>query len=262
MVEVVGQHNASGSQFLLGTIGGLVFSRLLEPFFFPWNLGSFSIHLGHIAAVGIVVSATYLYRRRIPTSLWFSLAIFFDQMAFLIAAREIEFGFFSPASWAASAALILLNISVYKILSRTKGMSAPDEPAFGLGQCAKTIISIVLVVAGFRVFQFLMLQADMPNEARSIVIGGLEIHHINLGVMLVWTAAMLTAFAGRTRKTRLITGIILTIGIGMMVDQLTYYALRSVSDKAYLELASTVGAVGGLVLVSIALIHSVTQKRA
>jgi len=102
---------------------------------------------------------------------------------------------------------------------------------------------LMLAIGGFRLAQAVALHTGIPNEDRSLMFHGYEIHHINTGLVLIYVAACcLYCDIGGRRIRGVIFGI-LAAGIALVNDQVVYYALKNVSDAAYNGIESLVGAV-------------------
>ena len=81
---------------------------------------------------------------------------------------------------------------------------------------------------------YLKFVQHVPNEQRSIMIGGLEIHHINYGIILLTFVPLL--FYAKEKMANFFSFVILIlIGLiyGTVFDESFYYMLDAVTDDAY-----------------------------
>ena len=219
----------------------MLLSRLLEPLFFPLLLGSFSLHVGHGALIVLIFSATLLYAGSPTVWLWASLAACLDQITFLII-REESYGFYSaPSVWGSIIAVGAL-LGCYAALRAYAGPSPRTLLRTGWKEIGLFVALLLLVIAGFRLSQAWMLEAGIPNEARSFRLAGFEIHHINHGLLLVWITSLGLQLVRVRPRVQLLLRSLLAIGIALIIDQISYYALVDITDEAYFGPASLAGA--------------------
>ena len=72
--------------------------------------------------------------------------------------------------------------------------------------------------------------------------GGLIIHHLFFGVMLVIPAAFLLAFDPRHRQSAVLSRIALGIGTAMVLNEMVYLIATQASDGDYVSALSLKGA--------------------
>lgn len=76
----------------------------------------------------------------------------------------------------------------------------------------------------------------IPNEGRSLIVGGLEIHHLNFGVLLlVASVLLLSRFPASLPWWRGLLLGVLGVAVGLIADEWLYYAATEVTDQAYFE---------------------------
>jgi hypothetical protein len=199
------------------------------------SLGHYTIHPANIAVVALAVWFPVRHANPWFSRLWYvMLGIALDGMVFLII--KSSYGYYSsPAIYGAAALLaiyILASVSIRSPISQDFDDVHPRVMLL----CAAIII-LVLRLVDFAI-------AEIPNEARSLFIGGFEIHHINGGVV----GLILLDHLRRPRSPflRSIHDIAAGTAMGSVLDQGLYYALSEVSDVAYREPASLIGALAGL----------------
>jgi hypothetical protein len=105
-----------------------------------------------------------------------------------------------------------------------------------------TMGSAVLTVIAFQVYNRWARAAGVPNEDRSLIVGGVEIHHLNWGVLFLF-ALISTAYLWPSgRMTFTAVSILLGLSAGMVWDEWFYYARTIVSDAAYFATSTWVAA--------------------
>ncbi len=88
--------------------------------------------------------------------------------------------------------------------------------------------------------------ADLPNEERSLMVAGCEIHHGYLGAGLL--VAVLALLATRRVRPGWMVMLVFGLAAGSILDQLSYLMLSECSDEAYGSLISEAGAIAGVAL--------------
>ena len=81
--------------------------------------------------------------------------------------------------------------------------------------------------------------------------GGLVIHHLFFGVMLIIPAAFVLAFGPRHRASAVLSRIVLGIGSAMVLDEMVYLVATQASDSDYVSSLSLKGA---MVFISFAML--------
>ena len=72
--------------------------------------------------------------------------------------------------------------------------------------------------------------------------GGLIIHHLFFGVMMILPAAFVLAFGPRQRNSAILSRIVLGIGSAMVLDEMVYLIATQASDSDYVSALSLKGA--------------------
>jgi hypothetical protein len=236
-------------EYLIPIIFGILLSRVLQPLFFPLEIGIFAINLGNIGFFLLILCGTLLITGIKTRLIWVSMAIAFDQMIYLICRSNPSFHFFSIQSILGS--IIFLIISILFIMFFD--VQFQTEIYAGLKSKIFFILLVIIVISGFRLSQFLLYKIGVSNESRSIIFLGFEIHHINFGLIMVWVSAHLIYFFPLTEKLKKISTILLAVGIAFILDQISYYALKKITDISYNEFPSLIGAISILILFMILL---------
>ncbi len=96
-------------------------------------------------------------------------------------------------------------------------------------------LSALITISTYHLINFYLKYVQhVPNEQRSIMIGGLEIHHINYGIILLVFVPLL--FHATKKSVNLLSVMSLVfIGFiyGTVFDESFYYMLDAVTDDAY-----------------------------
>ena len=239
-------------RFVFLTAAGVACSRVTELYLFPLEGGEFRISVGHVALVLLMIAAVRLYWRRATGVFWWLLAVVCDQAVYLVVA-ERGLGFYSAPSVIGAVAIVaLLLVSQGVIVKKRRGTakSGVSQCGASASSCYAAVFGVSAVVLISRVMHSVGLQAGIPNEDRSMMISGFEVHHINVGVVLIWVAALLREGGPSSRAAGVVTMVTLTVGLGLVVDQLAFYALREGADAAYDGVTSRLGAVLGVAVIA------------
>jgi len=84
--------------------------------------------------------------------------------------------------------------------------------------------------------------------------GGLIIHHLFFGVMMVIPAAFVLAFGPRHRMSAVLSRIALGVGSAMVLDEMVYLVATQASDSDYVSALSLKGAVVFISLATVLLL--------
>ena len=109
---------------------------------------------------------------------------------------------------------------------------------------------------GFRASQILLARSGVPNDQRSLVLLGFEVHHATSGSLLVVFGALLLGVGGRTRRTHQVVAAGFALGCGFVADELPYLFYPVMTDGLYFGPAAVVGGA----LSSVAVIASYTAQ--
>lgn len=93
----------------------------------------------------------------------------------------------------------------------------------------------LLTIGAFQVFNRMMRAAGVANEGRSLIVGGVEVHHLNWGVLLLVGAVLALSRFSPPRWARPALLAVVGLAIGLVADEWLYYAAREVTDEAYFE---------------------------
>jgi len=91
----------------------------------------------------------------------------------------------------------------------------------------------------FRIIQQILLSMETPNEERSLIIGGLEIHHFVTGYVIVYIGIILKEIIDR-KYYNFFVDLLILLGIGNIIDQIGYIHFISLNDDNYFSVFSFV----------------------
>ncbi|MGA1841587.1 MAG: hypothetical protein ACMUIU_13270 [bacterium] len=234
-------------QYLIPIVCGILLSRTLQPLLFPIEIGIFAINLGNIGFFFLILCGTLLIAGINTRWIWVGTAVAFDQMIYLICKSNPSFGFFSIQSILGSVIFLVISIlfiMFFDVQSRTRIYSSLKSRFF-------YIFLIAIVIGIFRISQLLLYKMGVSNEHRSIILLGFEIHHINFGLIMVWILAHIIYFFPLSEKLKRISAILLAVGIAFISDQISYYALKEITDISYNQFPSFMGAFSVLIIIMI-----------
>ena len=229
---------------ILGAMLGALCTRLAS-ILLPIEMYGFMLHLSLPAMVILCVFMIDLLTGQHRTSdtsilMWMGTAIgvILDETLWLIVRNPPlvpsgveQVGYWSTASLLFSiGGLLLFSIGV-AIGSRT----SKGEQILPRIETPHLAIASVVLIGGLIFFHVsqAMIRHDVPNEDRSLVILGYEIHHIVEGQILLMIALVLLVFAGEQEWPWRFAFLFTTIGALFVADEILYYQLIDVSDDAY-----------------------------
>jgi len=190
----------------------------------------------------------------------FHLHISIGHFAYLLLLILLPFRLQMHWIWMVSSTLALLDL--LHLIYQTNDLKIPAWPQYALFSMGTILLLLILAIALSHIKQditidrqstvvialsaiiamsvyhlinvYLKFVQHIPNEQRSIMIGGLEIHHINYGIILLAFVPLL--FYAKEQITSIFSFVILIlIGLiyGTVFDESFYYILDAVTDDAY-----------------------------
>ncbi len=143
---------------------------------------------------------------------------------------------FDTVIWVGSITLLVLFLTMYWIRTVTESPKQSKSAPYYYGWL---IFSCIITVASFRIFYLATLY--IPNEMRSTLVGGVEVHHFAIG------ALVLVGLRTQHSWVRVLTSpwmsILTGIAIGMILDQSVFISLIHINDTSYNSLSSWWGAI-------------------
>ena len=101
---------------------------------------------------------------------------------------------------------------------------------------ALTLMTITAVRVGN------ILTRNLPNESRSLMIAGIEFHHLFTGFLLISVSQLLLFYLYRNKALSNLFKIIYVIGLALIADQVAYILMVPLSDEAFFSTFSFSGA--------------------
>ena len=213
-------------------IGGWALSRLTLALLPPLLVGSLWLTPAQMAGPALLLASfVACFGRRGPGPVFWGCAGWSADVLVWLVVRE---GAASPHHGPWSTAALLgsgIGLAVVLSLSRIPGDRNTAGPTLYPAMSTWVVFVAALTVVAYRL-AFSATQ-HIPNEERSLFIGGVEVHHWNHGVI---GALIVGAFASRSGwrfLPRLAAATVLGAAAGSLFDQLGYGLLADVSDAAY-----------------------------
>lgn len=151
-----------------------------------------------------------------------------------------------------STVSLLAGLGVVATLGFIGGSRGPRGRWFPNGtERAAVWVGALGAIGAYRASFFLM--GDLPNEERSMVVAGCEIHHALLGTAVLVTVQLM--LASRLVRPGRIVMLVYGIAAGTILDQLTYLMLTNCSDEAYGGSLSWSGAIAGYAVLCLLVIR-------
>ncbi len=159
--------------------------------------------------------------------------------------------------WAVSLVFLVVVSGLWWIFRNMRIPRLFSSLRYGI--ISTILISVpIIVVTIFRIHYSIM--QHLPNEERSLFLVGSEIHHAYIGALCIILCNALT----RRLDSNLMYyfSFLLSISIGLIIDQITYVMMFHVSDAAYSSTLSWIGPIVGLclIIVTICWYHSHTTR--
>jgi len=124
---------------------------------------------------------------------------------------------------------------------RFKGRSGPTGP---LLRPVFWSISAVSLVLAFRLLN-VITRYGIPNEKRSLMIAGTEVHHLITGLFFATIILIVLFNQCRPKKSRSFLAGLLLICLALIADQLSYMLMVPLTDEAFFSVFSIAGAILG-----------------
>lgn len=233
----------------LVVVGWLV-SRLVLGWCPPIQAGGLFLNPASLAPLLVALLSIPLVfgRPSRNTAFWLCVGWLCDVgpwLAFRPGTGAVTFGFWDRPSLVGSLVCLVATLALLEIASLKPNRERRTPPLLPLSLVPAGLVAVASIVA-VRVPYYTM--AHIPNEERSVFVGGVEVHHLCWGLaglilIAVWTRTDLGGTSGR-----LLALLAYGLSLGFYLDEAAYYLLAEVSDAAYGGLFSMIG--GGLLLVA------------
>lgn len=105
-------------------------------------------------------------------------------------------------------------------------------------------VAAVLLILAFRLLN-IITRHSIPNEERSLMIAGTEVHHLITGFFFAAMILAVLCSPHISKRIRSLLGGFLVLYLAMIADQLTYVTIYPLTDQAFFGITSTAGAIIG-----------------
>jgi hypothetical protein len=105
-------------------------------------------------------------------------------------------------------------------------------------------VAAVLLILAFRVLN-IITRHSIPNEERSLMIAGTEVHHLITGFFFASLILAVLSSPHISERIRPLFGGFLVLCLAMIADQITYVMIYPLTDEAFFGITSTAGAIIG-----------------
>ena len=119
-----------------------------------------------------------------------------------------------------------------------------------------SLVSLVIVLF-YQISNRLLLAQGVPNEDRSLMLWGLELHHINIGIL----GLLAVPFVSNNGRLFSLFTILLGVSCGMVWDQWLYFTLNEVTDAAYFKSSTVISGVAAALLIPAFWVTSISGNR-
>lgn len=228
-----------------GYVAGVSLARLLG-LILPVRVGPFAVTLSILAFPVVFWTGARLAVRpqatdpRTRVALTGGVGVVGDELVYL-AARAEGVGYWSPLSLAGSVAVGMVALALVGLLASRSDEDLPTTP--GRWLTALSTLAVAASYVGYRVSQVYLRRAGVPNDERSLVLAGFEVHHASTGSLLLVVGAIALAVPGLDNRVQRAAALIFAVGAGFVADEYLYLFYPVMTDELYFGLPSLVGGV-------------------
>jgi hypothetical protein len=233
------------TRLVVGYLAGVCLARA-SGLVLPLEVGSFALTLS-VCAFPVLWWATAKLAvnprgagERLRVALAVAAGVAGDELLYL-AVRASGVTYWSTASLAASGVLVVVAVTAVTLVDRTGDDDSPTAPDRRFAGLLAGVVALSLV--GYRVSQTYFRLAGVPNEQRSLLVFGHEIHHASTGTLLLVVGALVLASRGIGHRTHRLAAVAAAVGCGFVADQYPYLFYAVMTDSRYFGDVSAVGAV-------------------
>jgi hypothetical protein len=127
---------------------------------------------------------------------------------------------------------------------RCKSVRGRSSPIGPLSRPIIWSISAISLVLAFRLFN-VIARHDIPNEKRSLMIAGTEVHHLITGFFFATVILIIFFNQCQPKRSRSFLAGLLMICLALIADQLSYILMVPLTDEAFFSVFSVAGAILG-----------------
>lgn len=233
------------ARLAVGYLAGVCLARA-SGLVLPLEVGSFALTLSVCAFPVLWWASAKLAvnprgaGERLRVALAVAAGVAGDELLYL-AVRAGGVTYWSAASLAASGVLVVAAVTAVTLVDRTGDDDPPTAPDRRFAGLLAGVVALSLV--GYRVSQTYFRLAGVPNEQRSLLVFGHEIHHASTGSLLLVVGALVLASRGIGYRTHRLAAVATAVGCGFVADQYPYLFYAVMTDSRYFGDVSSVGAV-------------------
>ncbi len=133
---------------------------------------------------------------------------------------------------------IILCLTVFFLLKLNKSVKYINHTInFNHFLASVTLLTMLFVRGGN------ILARDLPNESRSLIIYGVEFHHLFTGLLIISISELLLLFLCNNKLLYKFLATFIVIGLTLVADQATYILMVPLSDEAFFSPFSFWGAI-------------------
>lgn len=229
----------------VGYLGGVCAARLFG-LVGPADVGPFALVLSVVAMPVLWWTGTKLAvrprapdRRRTRLALAVAAGVVADELVYL-ALRQAGVGYWDPRSLAGSVVLAAaVTAVVVGFAAAGDGQGVAPTPGRWLSLASGAAVALSFV--GYRASQLYLRARGVPNEERSMVLAGYEIHHVSTGSVLLVLGAVALASPGPGRRWHRVAAVAVAVGCGFVADEYPYVFYPEMTDALYFGAVSTAG---------------------
>lgn len=233
------------ARLIVGYLAGVGLARV-SGVVLPLDVGSFAVTLSVLAfpVLWWATAALAVNPDGAGERLGFALAVAAgvagDELLYL-AVRAGGVTYWSEASLAASGVLVVVAVVVVTLVDWAGEDAPPTTPNRWFAGLLTGIIALSLV--GYRVSQTYFRMVGVPNEQRSLLVYGHEIHHASTGTLLLVVGGLVLASRGIGRRVHRVAAVVAAVGCGFVADEYPYLFYAIMTDSRYFGRISVLGAV-------------------
>jgi hypothetical protein len=261
----VGGRTRSLVMVAAGLFTGWLVARILFTFLRAVTVGPIFLQPGFVVVVVCAATLPVLVRtdRRTDVGAAFIVGVLADSWIYWVLRAGTGGPFETRSAWdlpvlqGSFVGLVIagLALTLFAIVARLRAptrVGAIDHVGWLLWGLAG-----MATIAAFRIAH--STSRHLPNEERSLMIAGYEIHHAVTGAILLGLIAAGWAVGGLPRNR--ITAVVAGAGAGAVVDQSIYMSLIEVTDQAYDSVLSWCGLFGGAVFMAACVVSRFGRAR-
>ncbi len=226
---------------MLVAFSGLVMAILWEVAVGGIDCFRLTLHPGMIGYLAISFICPVMVRKQLNLNaepVWlFSVMVVIGDLGFMATRNVYTINNGAPFMTAIIGGTAFLSITAACRNGRTEVLRQVIVAHYSLIH-----VSAVLAIVFFQTTNRLLRLLDVPNEGRSLVVSGVEIHHLNLGIVALVFLVPVSNGIRNTNVPKYILAVAMGLSLGTLWDEWYYYMSSEVTDDAYFEATNCVAA--------------------